>query len=100
MDMQMPEMDGLEATQRIRAALGPALRIVAMTANAGDADRASCLAAGMDDHVGKPIDLEQLVCCLLRSAAPASAPAPAPAPAAADASSTAESTARGVAGLK
>ncbi|MYM66686.1 PAS domain S-box protein [Pseudoduganella sp. FT55W] len=75
MDMQMPEMDGLEATQRIRAALGPALRIVAMTANAGDADRASCLAAGMDDHVGKPIDLEQLVCCLLRSAAPAPAPA-------------------------
>jgi PAS domain S-box-containing protein len=78
MDMQMPEMDGLEATRRIRAALGPGLRIVAMTANAGEADREACLAAGMDGHLGKPIDLERLVRCLLDDV-PAEAPLAAPA---------------------
>ncbi|WP_167761236.1 hybrid sensor histidine kinase/response regulator [Duganella callida] len=76
MDMQMPEMDGLEATRRIRAAVGSGLRIVAMTANAGDGDRAACLAAGMNEHVGKPIDLELLVRCLRQPGAVApSAPA-------------------------
>jgi CheY-like chemotaxis protein len=56
MDVQMPEMDGLEATRAIRArhgAGGP--RIVAMTANAMAEDRDECLAAGMDDYVSKPI---------------------------------------------
>ncbi|WP_426193198.1 PAS domain S-box protein [Massilia sp. DWR3-1-1] len=65
MDLQMPLMDGLEATRQIRATLGPALPVIAMTANASAADRARCLAAGMDDHVGKPIDIEPLVAVLL-----------------------------------
>ena len=66
MDLQMPVMDGFTAARHIRAALGPALPIVAMTANATDADRDACAAAGMNDHVGKPFDLDALVACLLR----------------------------------
>lgn len=57
MDMQMPVMNGLEATQAIRAE--PALNqipIVAVTANVFDADRTRCLDAGMNDHIGKPVD--------------------------------------------
>jgi PAS domain S-box-containing protein len=66
MDMQMPDIDGLEATRRIRAdSRFATLPIVAMTANASKADRDLCLAAGMNDHVGKPIDLEQLIATLL-----------------------------------
>ena len=65
MDMQMPELDGLEATRRIRAALGPALPIIAMTANAFGEDREACLAAGMNDHLAKPVDPERLYETLL-----------------------------------
>jgi len=62
MDMQMPEMDGLQATQAIRQRLGRTdLPIIAMTANAMPADREACLLAGMDDHTGKPFDLSKLV---------------------------------------
>jgi CheY-like chemotaxis protein len=64
MDMQMPQMDGLEATRRIRAL--PALRgaelpIMAMTANVFKEDIENCLAAGMNDHLGKPIDIDILI---------------------------------------
>jgi CheY-like chemotaxis protein len=61
MDVQMPEMDGLEATRRIRARNGNRPRIVAMTANATQRDRELCLAAGMDDYLTKPIRVERLV---------------------------------------
>jgi CheY-like chemotaxis protein len=63
MDVQMPEMDGLEATRRICARWGPGARprIVAMTANAMQSDRDLCLAAGMDDYLTKPIRVERLV---------------------------------------
>jgi len=63
MDVQMPEMDGLEASRRITAkwAAGERPRIVAMTANAMQGDRELCLAAGMDDYVTKPIRVDALV---------------------------------------
>jgi CheY-like chemotaxis protein len=63
MDVQMPEMDGLQAARRITAAVpaGARPRIVAMTANAMQGDREACLAAGMDDYLTKPIRVEQLV---------------------------------------
>jgi signal transduction histidine kinase/DNA-binding response OmpR family regulator len=63
MDVQMPEMDGLEAARRINARWGPheRPRIVAMTANAMQGDRDECLGAGMDDYVTKPIRIDRLV---------------------------------------
>ena len=67
MDMQMPVMDGLEATRRIRARTdGPRVPIVAMTANALPADRERCLQAGMDDVITKPIDPDRLVAVVQR----------------------------------
>lgn len=66
MDMQMPRMDGLEATHHIRRWLGgKRLPIIAMTANAFAEDRQRCLDAGMDDFVAKPIDPELLYETLL-----------------------------------
>jgi CheY-like chemotaxis protein len=68
MDVQMPEMDGLEASRRItqRWLAGERPRIVAMTANAMAGDREECLAAGMDDYVTKPIRVDALVEALIR----------------------------------
>jgi CheY-like chemotaxis protein len=67
MDIQMPVMDGYAATRAIRQELGlTTLPIIAMTANAMASDRVACLEAGMDDHVGKPFDLDHLVATLMR----------------------------------
>lgn len=67
MDVQMPEMDGFEATRRIRA--DPALArvpVVAMTANAGEDDRQRCLEAGMDGFESKPINPARICTNLAR----------------------------------
>ncbi len=64
MDIQMPEMDGLEATRRIRNFENEALRqvpIVAMTANVFKEDINKCMAVGMNGHVGKPLDTDDLI---------------------------------------
>jgi CheY-like chemotaxis protein len=68
MDVQMPEMDGLEASRRITSALLTCRRprIVAMTANAMQGDREMCLAAGMDDYIAKPIRVDHLVEALMQ----------------------------------
>ncbi|MEE9187898.1 MAG: response regulator, partial [Anaerolineales bacterium] len=69
MDVQMPEMDGLEASRQIcsRWSRGERPRIVAMTANAMHGDRERCLEAGMDDYVSKPIRVEELISALDRT---------------------------------
>jgi PAS domain S-box-containing protein len=69
MDVHMPEMDGLEATARIRAAI-PAERrpwIIAMTASAMETDRQACFAAGMDDYTPKPVTMDSLEGALMRA---------------------------------
>jgi CheY-like chemotaxis protein len=69
MDVQMPELDGLEATRQIcaRWTRNERPRIIAMTANALTEDREACLAAGMDDYLAKPIRVEELVAALNRA---------------------------------
>jgi hypothetical protein len=67
MDMQMPNMNGIDATRAIRTqSLNTTTPILAMTANAFEEDRKVCLDAGMDDHIGKPVDPELLFETLLK----------------------------------
>ena len=68
MDMQMPNVDGLQATHMIRALRGPKGRvpIIAMTANALAGDREICLAAGMNDYIAKPVDRRRLAALLAK----------------------------------
>jgi signal transduction histidine kinase/ligand-binding sensor domain-containing protein/DNA-binding response OmpR family regulator len=61
MDIQMPEIDGLEATIAIRAKVWPQPYIIAMTANAMSEDKETCLRTGMDDYISKPMKLQELV---------------------------------------
>jgi len=67
MDVQMPEMDGLEATRRIRSIRGHQPYIIAMTAHAMKGDREICLGAGMNDYVSKPVRMEELRAAIERS---------------------------------
>ena len=69
MDLQMPELDGIDATKQIIAEHPPNRRprIIALTANAFDEDREQCLAAGMDDYVSKPLKTETLEAALVRA---------------------------------
>lgn len=72
MDVQMPELNGLDATRAIRARDGPMIPIIAMSADDSFNDRAACIAAGMNDHVSKPFDPSRLFAVLLHWLTPAS----------------------------
>jgi CheY-like chemotaxis protein len=64
MDVQMPEMDGLEATRLIRQQYGAKPIVIAMTANAMQGDREECIRAGMDDYISKPIKFDEMISVL------------------------------------
>ncbi len=70
MDVQMPEMDGLEASRQVRVLPGAKPVIIAMTANAMEGDRDVCLAAGMDDYLSKPVKLDDLKQAIISSRPP------------------------------
>jgi CheY-like chemotaxis protein len=68
MDMQMPGMDGLEATKfiRRRSGLKRQPKIIALTAHALSGDRDQCIESGMDDYIAKPVNIDELKAALLR----------------------------------
>ncbi len=70
LDCQMPELDGYDTSRELRRR-GLRIPIIALTANAGESDRARCLDAGMDDHLGKPVGSEALLAMLRRWLEPA-----------------------------
>ncbi|MDI1320497.1 MAG: response regulator, partial [bacterium] len=74
MDMQMPEMDGLQATREIRAKIAKERQpvIIALTANAMQGDRERCLAAGMDDYITKPVKIDDIQAVITRFFGPTS----------------------------
>jgi CheY-like chemotaxis protein len=75
MDLQMPDIDGLEATRRIRShGAFRDLPILAMTANVSAEDRLACAAAGMNGHLGKPIDIDRVVASIIQALAGANQP--------------------------
>lgn len=79
MDLQMPIMDGFEATRRIRALDAPwakDLPVVSMTAHSRDSEQGACREAGLDDHVGKPITVSELFAAIRRWLPPAPVPEP------------------------
>ncbi|MYM71956.1 response regulator [Duganella sp. FT134W] len=67
MDVQMPEMDGFEATGKIRAELGLHLPVLAMTAGVMESEREECIACGMNDFIAKPIDVEDMLRVIARN---------------------------------
>ncbi|MBC3907983.1 response regulator [Undibacterium umbellatum] len=81
MDVQMPVMDGWTATDILRNELAMNLPILAMTAGVMTSEREHCLAAGMNDVISKPIDIDQMLAALARYLSPAQAATPAPSPA-------------------
>jgi signal transduction histidine kinase/CheY-like chemotaxis protein/integral membrane sensor domain MASE1 len=71
MDVQMPEMDGFEATAKIRAELGLHLPVLAMTAGVMASEREQCIACGMNDFIAKPIDVDEMLRVIARNLPPA-----------------------------
>ena len=66
MDIQMPEIDGLEATRQIRSTREDQPVIIDITANAMPEDKKVCISAGMDDYLSKPINIEALIALLIK----------------------------------
>ena len=66
MDIQMPEMDGYEATRHIRQEMGISTPVIALTANAMSQDIEACRAAGMNDHISKPVQKDTLLDTIMK----------------------------------
>jgi CheY-like chemotaxis protein len=78
MDVQMPEMDGFEATTRIRSELHLHLPVLAMTAGVMASEREHCIACGMNDFIAKPIDVDEMLRVIARNLPAYKRPPPAP----------------------